>query len=197
PGEPEGPEHVTVPPRHESRVQEAAVHEAFDRVQVWWGVGHGEESAEPLVRRPGFLPQLLLYRGVHVVRPRASVPALEFHLGLGRVYAADLDRARKTQSPRDQRLPPELLHHGDARVVSYAEVDAVVAVRAEVGERVVDAGHRVDVVRERPAGAQTPGGIRVARDGSVHRDAERVPAEAEVLRVAVEGRSGEVVERVD
>src|SRR5439155_22927914 len=48
-----------------------------------------------------------------------------------------------------------------------------------------------------PAATQTPGGIRVARDGSVHRDAERVPAEAEVLLVAVEGRGGEVVERVD
>ena len=195
--EPVEPEHVTVPPRHESRVEQAGVHEVLDRVQVCGGIRHGEEAAQPLVRRPGFLPQLLLYRRIHVVRPRSSVPALELHLGLGGVDATDLDGTGKTQSPRDQRLPPELLHHGDARVVADAEVDAVVAVRAEAGERIIDARHGVHVVREGPAGAQTPGGVRVTRDGRVHRDAERVPAEAEVLRVAVEGRGGEVVERVD
>src|SRR5262249_23564048 len=136
-------------------------------------------------------------RGIYRVRPRLLFSVLEFLLVLGCVDAADLDRTRQAQAPGDQRLPPELLHHGNTRVVPDAKVDAVVAVRAELGERVVDARHRVDVVRERPAGTRTPGGVRVARDGSVVRDAEGIAAEAEVLRVAVERRRREVVERVD
>src|SRR5262249_47315018 len=151
-------------------------------------VRRGEESAEPLVRSSGLLPELLLQRGVYAVGPALLLPALELLLGLGRVDATDLDRARKPQAPSDQRLPPELLHHSDARVAPDAEVDAVIVIRAEAGESVVDAGHRVHVVRERPADPQTPCGVRVARDRCIHRDAERVPAEAEVLRIAVPGR---------
>src|SRR5919198_1866439 len=74
--EAEQPEHVTVPPGHEPRVEEAALDEVLDRVQVRGRVGHGEESAQSLMPRRRFLPELLLYRRVDLVRPGSSIAAL-------------------------------------------------------------------------------------------------------------------------
>src|SRR3989441_9866451 len=46
--EPVEAEHVTVAPRHESRVEQAGGPEVLARVQVCGGVRHGEEAAQPL-----------------------------------------------------------------------------------------------------------------------------------------------------
>src|SRR5256885_12953052 len=50
--EPVEPEHVTVPPRHESRVEQAGVHEVLDRVQVCGGILTARKPLSPWYAAP-------------------------------------------------------------------------------------------------------------------------------------------------
>src|SRR4029453_7461747 len=77
-----------------------------------------------------------------------------------------------------------------------AEVDSMELVLPEAGAGVVRPSHQVPGRVRRIARAEPPGGVRVARDVDVDGNAERVAAEGEVLRVAVERRRGEIVEPV-
>src|SRR5262245_50753890 len=85
----------------------------------------------------------------------------------------------------------------DTRAVPDAEVDTVELVGAKAGDGIVHATHGVPGRQRFPANAASPHGVGVAREVDVGRNAERIAAESQILRIAVKRRRDEVVEGID
>src|SRR5262249_20740269 len=143
----------------------------------------------------------LIARDVEAARASLVAPGLEVGERLRVPVAAELVVARKA---REKSARPDVLrphahfsNADSAGIVADAEIDTVEPVGAKARQGVVYATHGVPERTRFPAHARPPHGVGVARDVHVRGDAERVAAERQVLRVAVEGRGGEIVEAID
>src|SRR5271170_1695677 len=200
PPESEQSQLVFGPMRNQPEVQQAPVAEILKLVHLRRRIGEREETPQPLMSTDRALrppEQSLLAGQIHLPGSPAHLTSLELQPRFGVVESAKLVCPGQSEVAQLLGRIAELLHDRDAGIMPKAEINAVEFVAAKVSVSIVRTGHRVELGRDFIACANSPGCARVARHGRIDRDAQRVAAEAQVLRETVVRRGREVVEGID